>query len=207
MNKKLKLGIKRSIITLFFAATFTVSNAQIKYYSDGRLTFGNTDPYGFYHQTIYGNGMYFKCKTGNFFQIDVTPVGTRLASHSDQVVFYNTQTSTFNDIQVRNVYNYSDARAKGNVVNLKNSLNTVLKLRPVTYNFLDDSSTIQAKAYTTGGDKKEIGLIAQEVEEVLPNVVLTDSEGKKLINYTAIIPVLIEAIQTLQAEVESLKNK
>lgn len=177
MNKKTKFGIMRAIMTLFLATTFTVSNAQIKYYSDGRLTFGNTEPYEFYHQTIYGNGMYFKCKTGNFFQIDVTPAGTRLAGHSNEIVFYNTQTNTFNDIQVRNVYNYSDTRAKKNVVNLTNSLNKVLKLRPVTYNFIDDSSSIQAKAFSLGGDRKEIGLIAQEVERVLPNVVLTDDEG------------------------------
>lgn len=207
MNKKSKFGIMRAIVTLFLASTFTVSNAQIKYYSDGKLTFGNTQPYEFYHQTIYGNGMYFKCKTGNFFQIDVTPVGTRLASHSDQVVFYNTKTSTFNSIQVKNVYNYSDAAAKTNIANLSNSLNSVLQLRPVTYNFADKPSIASDVSYTTGGDGKEIGLIAQEVEQVLPNVVLTDDEGKKLINYTAIIPVLIDAIQTLQAEVESLKNK
>lgn len=207
MNNRTKFGIMRVIISLFLTTTYTVANAQIKYYSNGKLTFGNTEPYEFYHQTIYGNGMYFKCKTGNFFQIDVTPVGTRLASHSDQVVFYNTQTSTFNSIQVKNVYNYSDASAKTNVANLTNSLNSVLQLRPVTYNFADKSSIASDASYTTGGDGKEIGLIAQEVEQVLPNVVLTDDEGKKLINYTAIIPVLIDAIQALQAEVESLKNK
>lgn len=207
MNKKTKLGIMRAMASLFLAATCTVASAQIKYYSNEKLTFGDTEPYAFYNQTIYGSGMYFKCKTGNFFQIDVTPVGTRLASHADQVVFYNTQTNTFNSIQVKSVYNYSDARAKSNVANLTNSLNTVLKLRPVTYNFSDASAVSTTSAYTTGGNGKEIGLIAQEVEEVLPNVVLTDDEGKKLINYTAIIPVLIDAIQTLQAEVETLKNK
>lgn len=47
-----------------------------------------------------------------FFQIDVSPAATRLASHYDQVVFYNTKTNNFNSIQVKNVYNYSDARSK-----------------------------------------------------------------------------------------------
>lgn len=45
--------------------------------------------------------MYFKSKTSNFFQIDVTPAATRLASHYDQVVFYNTRLSRFNSIQYR----------------------------------------------------------------------------------------------------------
>lgn len=206
MNNRTKLKVMRAIASLFLAATCTAANAQIKYYSNGKLTFGNTEPYEYFNQTIYGTGMYFKCKTGNFFQIDVTPAASRLASHDNQVVFYNSKTSTFNSIQVKSVYNYSDARAKSNVANLTNSLSTILKLRPVTYNF-SDASVASSTAYTTGGNGKEIGLIAQEVEEVLPNVVLTDDEGKKLINYTAIIPVLIDAIQTLQAEVESLKSK
>lgn len=55
--------------------------------------------------------------------------------------------------------------------------------------------------FKTGGNGKEIGLLAQEVEQVLPNVVLTDPDGKKLINYTAIIPVMIQAIKELKAEV------
>lgn len=61
--------------------------------------------------------------------------------------------------------------------------------------------------FKSGGDGKEIGLLAQEVEAILPNVVLTDDEGKKLINYTALIPVMIDAIKALQKEVEALKNK
>lgn len=89
MNGKTRTAILRVFIVITLTVMSMSANAQIKYYSNGRLTFGNTEPYEFYHQTIYGNGMYFKCKTGNFFQIDVTPVGTRLASHSDQVVFYN----------------------------------------------------------------------------------------------------------------------
>ena len=59
--------------------------------------------------------------------------------------------------------------------------------------------------FKTGGNGKDIGLLAQEVEQVLPNVVLTDPDGKKLINSTAIIPVMIQAIKELKAEVETLK--
>nr|WP_229094580.1 tail fiber domain-containing protein [Bacteroides eggerthii] len=148
--------------------------------------------------------MYFKCKTSNFFQIDCSPVGTRLASHSDQVVFYNTKTSTFNSIQVKNVYNYSDARAKANIQSFKNGLGTITQLRPVSYTFSDSSDK---NTYRIGGNGTEIGLLAQEVEKVLPNIVITDPDGKKLINYTAIIPVMIDAIKTLQAEVDELKKQ
>ena len=82
----------------------------------------------------------------------------------------------------------------------------ILKLRPVSYSF-SDKPTREASLLRKGGDEREIGLLAQEVEKVLPNVVLTDAEGKKLINYTALIPVMIDAIKSLQTEIELLKNK
>lgn len=92
---------------------------------------------------------------------------------------------------------------KTNVQSLNNGLNSILQLRPVSYTFSDSSDK---SLYKTGGNGNEIGLLAQEVEKVLPNVVITDPDGNKLINYTAIIPVMIDAIKTLQAEVEELKN-
>lgn len=196
--------IFRSVFVVTLLLVATVANAQIKYRSDGRLTIGNTEPEQFYSITTAGSGMFFKCKTSNFFQIDVSPAATRLASHYDQVVFYNTKTSKFNSIQVKNVYNYSDARAKINVAKLNYGLNTIDKLNAVTYDF-KDTEPASANLFKTGGNGKEIGLLAQEVEQVLPNVVLTDPDGNKLINYTAIIPVMIQAIKDLKAEVETLK--
>lgn len=153
--------------------------------------------------TIKGNLWLAGPVSGNYFQIDTNPAATRLASHYDQVVFYNTQKSIFNSIQVKNVYNYSDARAKKNIQPLKNGLNYITKLNPVSYNFNDNADNVKFKS---GGDGKEIGLLAQEVEAILPNVVLTDDEGKKLINYTALIPVMIDAIKALQKEVDTLKK-
>lgn len=87
---------------------------------------------------------------------------------------------------------------------LNYGLSTVDKLNAVTYSF-KDTDPAAASMFKTGGNGKEIGLLAQEVEQVLPNVVLTDPDGKKLINYTAIIPVMIQAIKELKAEVETLK--
>lgn len=189
-------------ILFIFAAMFTIANianAQIKYDSNGKLTIGNVTPYSFYQTTIYGNA-YFKDDPNHFFQIDLTPAATRLASHYDQVVFYNTAERKFNSIQVQSVYNYSDARAKTNVKTLENGLDIIKQLRPVSYDFINGTIS------RTGGDGKELGLLAQEVEEILPNVVFTDEEGKKLINYTALMPLMINAIKTLQQEVDQLKK-
>ena len=88
----------RLALVIILSCLCTSINAQIKYTSEGRLLIGDVQPQGHYH-TLYGN-IYMKEHYGNFFQIDVTPGAPRLAGHGDQVVFYNTQTSTFNSIQM-----------------------------------------------------------------------------------------------------------
>lgn len=185
------------IVVLF---TFSITTeAQIKYTSTGKLTIGNTQPYSFYNNTIWGS-TYFKESGNKFFQIDTTPGATRLASHGNSVVFFNTQTSAYNSIEVQNVYNSSDARAKTNIQPSIYGMNIIQQLKPVTYNFINNPTTRSV-------DAKEIGLLAQEVETVLPDIVMTDEDGRKLINYTAIIPILIEAVKSLQQQVDDLKSK
>ena len=100
---------------------------------------------------------------------------------------------------MKNVYNYSDLAAKKNIQPLGRSINSVsklLQLKPVKYDFQDSSDR---STFKVGGDGKE-------VELVFPNLVLTDPDGKKLINYTALIPVLIDAVKTLTEEINTLKS-
>ena len=56
-------------------------------------------------------------------------------------------------------------------------------------------------------NRPKYGFIAQELEEIFPNVVYTMSDGEKGIAYQELIPILVSAIQELQAEVESLKEE
>jgi hypothetical protein len=187
------------VLIVLSAFLFSKAQSQIRYASDGKLTIGNTQPYEFYGQTVEGSGMYFKSLTNRFLQLDVSPSSPRIAGTGNQVVFYNTKTSTFNSIQVANVYNYSDAKAKTNIRPSMYGLNVISQLRPVTYQFAGEKEMGRSS-------NLEIGLLAQEVEKILPNIVYTDDEGKKLINYIALIPVLIESVKTLQAEVNELKK-
>lgn len=157
-------------------------------------------------------GMYWTCKTSNFFQLDVSPANPRIAGTGNQIVFYNTDTNKFNSIQVASVYNYSDARAKENVQSLNSGLNTILNLRPVTYTWKSPSEADAAASFSVAdttvayGPEEDntiqYGFLAQEVEEILPDAVKTDEEGHKLINYTALIPVLVQSIQELQGIID-----
>jgi hypothetical protein len=84
-------------------------------------------------------------------------------------------------------YQSSDARLKKNVATIGYGLKELLRLRPVSYR------------WKTGDDSVHLGLIAQEVRAVIPKVVHQDSASKMLsIEYSALIPVAISAIQAQQ---------
>ena len=57
-----------------------------------------------------------------------------------------------------------------------------------------------------GNEGHDVGVLAQELEKVLPEVVTTRDNGYKAVKYEKIIPLLVEAIKELQAEVQELKN-
>jgi hypothetical protein len=57
-----------------------------------------------------------------------------------------------------------------------------------------------------GNEGHDVGVLAQELEKVLPEVVTTRDSGYKAVKYEKIIPLLVEAIKELQAEVQKLKN-
>jgi len=89
---------------------------------------------------------------------------------------------------------YSDARVKENIVLITGSLDIVKKLRGVTYTRKD----IEDKS-------QKIGVIAQEVLEVLPQVVQQDENGYYSVAYGNIVGVLIEAIKEQQKQIDELK--
>ncbi|PXV62358.1 putative secreted protein (Por secretion system target) [Dysgonomonas alginatilytica] len=184
------------------------SNAQLKYRSNGKLTMGNVEPVGYYTTHLFGWGHYYSW-VGNgydtFMKICLGVASPRISGTGDQIVFYNSETSQYNSIQVKSVYNYSDARAKTNIVPLRNAIDKVLSLNPVTYNWKDPGMSVRKSA--AGGELGEVGFLAQEVELVLPEAVTEDEEGNKLINYSAIIPLLTESMKELTGQIEALNKE
>lgn len=95
----------------------------------------------------------------------------------------------------------SDSRLKKNITNCTYGLKDVEKLRPVEYNMKDESDT----------SKKHLGFIAQEVKEVIDNVVTNAStssnEEMYFIDKSELVPVLVKAIQELKTELDSVKQE
>jgi hypothetical protein len=95
-----------------------------------------------------------------------------------------------------NVVAYSDARVKENVRVIDNALARVRAIRGVTFTRTDMQDTA----------KRHAGVIAQEIEAVLPEVISDNDDGMKSVAYGNITALLIEAIKELQDEVTALRG-
>ncbi len=96
----------------------------------------------------------------------------------------------------------SDIRYKTDINNIENSLDKIMSLNGVTYNWKNDDFPDMHF-----DDETHIGVIAQEVEEVLPELVLTDENGYKSVSYANLTPVLIEAVKEQQGEIEAQQDE
>jgi hypothetical protein len=91
----------------------------------------------------------------------------------------------------------SDARFKKNVQPLDHALDTILNLRGVAYEWNDPKN----------GEGRQIGFIAQEVEQVLPEVVRARPDGYKVVAYQNIVPAVVESIKTLKAQIDDKQKQ
>ena len=99
---------------------------------------------------------------------------------------------------------YSDERLKNVLGEIDNALSKVKELRGV---YFEENETAKSLGYNN--DKRQVGVIAQEVEKVLPEVVTEAPIDEKYITvwYDKLVPLLIEAIKELSAKVEELEIK
>lgn len=89
----------------------------------------------------------------------------------------------------------SDSRFKTNVTPLDRALDKIEKLRPVAYDWKRDEYPDRDFS-----DRRQIGLIAQELREILPEAVQEGSDGYLAVDYSRLTPVLVEAVRELRTE-------
>lgn len=95
----------------------------------------------------------------------------------------------------------SDERLKQNITEVKASNAIINKLRPVSY-FWNETGKKKG-----GNAQLQYGLVAQEVEKVLPNIVSTDNDGYKSVNYNELIPLLLQSVQEQGKKIEELQRE
>jgi len=96
----------------------------------------------------------------------------------------------------------SDIRYKKNIQPLSNSLQNIQKMQGVRYDWKRDE--FPEKNFS---QQSQIGFIAQEIETVFPEMVLTDEKGYKSVDYARLTPVLVEAIKELSVKNGELEIK
>ena len=136
-----------------------------------------------FNNTVNMNG--FTTISGDFFHsgAGATFCGGPLHCCDDIVAFYGQS---------------SDATLKDNITILESSLEKLMGIRGTEYDWKEGN-----KSYT-GHD---IGVIAQDVEKVLPEAVSTKPDGTKGVHYNKLIPLLIEAVKDLSNQVDDIKDK
>jgi hypothetical protein len=185
--------------------------------SDGNILIADTKRIQFYNTSQYihanstndltlasGDDINFQTNYARFFNAGVesarisATTNSWIANGSNSKLGVNRTDPSYNlDVEgtiraTGDVIAYSDVRVKENIKTIDNSLEKVGKLRGVEFNKI-------------GKDEKSIGVIAQEIEKVIPEVVKEDDKGMKSVAYGNISGLLIEAIKELKAEIEELK--
>jgi hypothetical protein len=95
-------------------------------------------------------------------------------------------------------YYSSDIRFKDNIISIDNPIEKVKQINGVEFDWNDKQPNYEGH---------DIGVIAQNIEEVIPEVVETRKDGYKAVKYEKLVALLIEAIKQQQEEIEELKNK
>ena len=124
--------------------------------------------------------------------VDVKVNGANVVVWSTAGEYVTGNISATGDVIAQNVNSLSDATLKENVTPIENAGSTIDQLHGVGYNWKDGSG----HAY---------GMVAQQVEEVLPEAVRTDDNGIKSVNYQMVIPFLVETIKELRQDIAEIK--
>jgi len=93
----------------------------------------------------------------------------------------------------------SDSRYKTNIKPISNSMEKLLQLQGVTYNW--KIKEFPAMEFT---DRLQIGFLAQDLEKFFPEMVFTDDSGYKSIDYSRLAPVLVETIKQQQKQIDEI---
>ena len=189
-------------------------NTRMVIENNGEVGINNTSPSATLHLTATAsNGVPFKLQGHGSTTVEQMLMYTSKAAATNWY-WLVAQANSANTIiiygngNINNANNsygqLSDIRLKENVIDATSKLEDVKKLKVKNFNF-------------KGDNLKQIGLIAQEVEEVFPGLVEEDKqpdiqdgekgEVYKSVKYSVLVPILIKAIQELEARVKELENK
>jgi hypothetical protein len=134
---------------------------------------------------------------------DVLSIGPQTTSGAGTAalsIYRDTQATFSSNLRVVGditAFYSSDRRLKDNIKNIENPIDKIRKINGVSFDWNDKQST------HTGHD---IGVVAQEIESVFPELVTTRDNGYKAVKYEKLVALLIEGIKDLQTQIDELKR-
>ncbi len=189
--------MKKISITILIFLCYTFSFAQLHVAWNGNVGIGTTSPECKFQITRSSNSFTFKPNNSGNLEI-----GGYDGTANSNIIFWHSQ-GGYNTLTAKSFSRTSDSTLKSDICMLEKPLSVLNGISGYSYSYKED----QAKQ-----GKKEYGVIAQEVERVLPDLV-TEVKGVKVVDYDGLIPFLIEAVKeqqtqiaSLSREIESIKN-
>ncbi|MBK6354232.1 MAG: tail fiber domain-containing protein [Saprospiraceae bacterium] len=194
-----------AVVLLILNFVFQV-NGQVKVFSGGNTTVG----------TLSQIDTKFKLQVDGGNVSGYEPCGLYVKSLGHQADYSYAQVNDVNranskafEVMLSGVSKYyikgdgstvylSDSILKTDIQPLGNSLTRVLSFNTYTYKFKDELAT---------SDRTRIGFLAQQLERVVPEIVSTDNQNLKGIDYVSIIPLLVKSIQELNQRIEVLEKQ
>ena len=217
--------MKKTIFTILFVLSVTINCMAQMTYKDGKLTVGR-GMYKTYTTSWAGWAHYWGSTDQNGIKMHIHAADPRMSTTTNKLVFLDSDRSMYIDLYCRTMYQTSDEKLKTNIRPLRTttlsrsaftiniapaqanpSTNMVLKLNPVKYHWRDESEYERFNIRPVRSGVEEYGFLAQELETIVPGAVAMTDEGDRLVNYSALIPILTGAIQELTARVAALESQ
>ena len=212
----IKLG-KMSAVHLNYDSNFTIASDgySLSLSSNINISGGGISGNNYVGSNYYlnVNGIITFNSSNNNDMLNISYINSNIISVNTFNTIINNNTSIKNSLGVNGNYssNYelfvngniaatinigvtSDERLKTNINNIENSLEKIKKCRGVYFNRIEN-------------EKRYIGVIAQEIEKILPEVVMTNDDGYKIVLYQNIVGILIEAIKEVDSKYNSLEDR
>ena len=191
----------------YFIVPFVQNLNVLGYSSDGLITtltgFVNTPKvtsatvtFDVGKTEIIAGGIQIIRDTGNYFQVD-------RGAQSGDIVLIGGKVSVTGSMSLTGdltANTSSDIRLKTNIQRIPNSMDKILKISGNTFQWLSGFDEIHSHS---GND---VGVIAQEIESVLPEIVVNRDNGYKGVHYEKLVALLIEGMKELQYQIDELKN-
>lgn len=123
--------------------------------------------------------------------------------------YFNGNTKVVGTLTCTSLTQTSDARTKHDITYLRdNALGSIMQLKPISFYYNTDNKLFNTSdVESPAAQQMHYGFIAQELQEVLPNIVYIGQDSLLSVNYIELIPLLVQVVQAQQQQIADLQNQ